>query len=79
MKNISEKYGDTFDTEKYRAKRAADQKRLEKDRLVMTHGRKKWKEFTKDALEAKKRVSKLRPGEVKKLNKKTGKWESNKK
>ena len=36
---------------------------------------KRWKEFTIDIESAKKR---LRPGEVKKFNKETGKYESNK-
>ena len=40
----------------------------------MKHG-KRWKEFAKDIESAK---SRLRPGEVKKFNKETGKYESNK-
>lgn len=42
--------------------------------LRMKHG-KRWKEFTADVEAAKNR---LRPGEVRRFNKETGKWESNK-
>ena len=49
-------------------------KRFDKDDKRMKHG-KRWKEFTKDAESAKNR---LRPGEVRKFNKETGKYESNK-
>lgn len=50
-----------------------EKKNRERD-ARMKHG-KRWKEFTRDAKSAKNR---LRPGEVKKFNKETGKWESNK-
>ena len=52
----------------------AEKKRFDKDDKKMKHG-KRWKEFTRDIESAKKR---LRPGEVKKFNKETGKYESNK-
>ena len=51
-----------------------EKKRFDKDDKRMKHG-KRWKEFTKDAESAKNR---LRPGEVRKFNKETGKYESNK-
>ena len=51
-----------------------EKKRFDKDDNKMKHG-KRWKEFTRDIESAKKR---LRPGEVKKFNKETGKYESNK-
>jgi|SaaInlV_120m_DNA_3_1039746.scaffolds.fasta_scaffold18147_2 hypothetical protein len=50
-----------------------DRKNSEQD-ARMKYG-KRWKEFTSDTEAAKNR---LRPGEVKKFNKKSGKWESNK-
>ena len=52
----------------------AEKKRFAKSDARMKHG-KKWKQFTKDAEAAKNR---LRKNEVKKFNKETGKWESNK-
>ena len=52
----------------------AEKKRFDKDDNKMKYG-KRWKEFTRDIESAKKR---LRPGEVKKFNKETGKYESNK-
>ena len=73
---IQEKYGDTFDTPKYKERRAREEKANTERDLRMKHG-KKWKEFTKDALAAKERQkNRLRPGEVKKLV--DGKWVSNK-
>jgi hypothetical protein len=51
-----------------------EKKRFDKDDNKMKYG-KRWKEFTIDIESAKKR---LRPGEVKKFNKETGKYESNK-
>jgi len=52
-----------------------DQEAKHKERDArMKHG-KRYKEFMNDAGKAKTR---LRPGEVKKYNKTTGKWESNK-
>jgi len=82
MQNINEKSDEQ--------KRAENQAAIKKRNLEMKHG-KSWREFTKDALAAKERMRKrgdirvtkqqppLRPGEVRKLNKRTGKWESNKK
>ena len=52
----------------------AEKKRFDKDDKKMKNG-KRWKEFTRDIESAKKR---LRPGEVKKFNKETGKYETNK-
>ena len=51
-----------------------EKKRFDKDDKKMKNG-KRWKEFTRDIESAKKR---LRPGEVKKFNKETGKYETNK-
>ena len=74
--SINEKYGDTFDTPKYKERRAREEKANTERDLRMKHG-KKWKEFTKDAISAKERQkNRLRPGEVKKLV--DGKWVSNK-
>ena len=74
--SINEKYGDTFDTPKQKAKDAAREKANTDKNLRMKHG-KKWRDFTKDALAAKdKERNRLRPGEVKKLV--NGKWVSNK-
>ena len=73
---IQEKYGDTFDTPKYKERRAREEKANTERDLRMKHG-KKWKEFTKDAVSAKERQkNRLKPGEVKKLV--DGKWVSNK-
>jgi len=76
-----EKYGDTFDDEKNRKKRAESEaeSKYKKDRMM--HGKKKvghskdsptYKDFVKGA-----KKSTLKPGEVKKLV--NGKWVSNKK
>ncbi len=76
-----EKYGDTFDDEKSRKKRAESEaeNKYKKDRMM--HGKKKvghskdsptYKDFVKGA-----KKSTLKPGEVKKLV--NGKWVSNKK
>jgi hypothetical protein len=77
-----EKYGDTFDDEKTRKKRAESEaeNKYKKDRMM--HGKKKvghskdsptYKEFVKKA-----KTSTLRRGEVKKYDKAKGKWVSNK-
>ena len=72
-----EKYGSTFDTPKYKERRAREEKANTERDLRMKHGKKRWKEFTKDAIAAKdKEKNRLRPGEVKKLV--NGKWVSNK-
>ena len=56
-------------------KKLSDQEKANKEKDArMKHG-KNWKKFTSDAAAAKNR---LRKGEVKKFNKETGKWESNK-
>ncbi len=74
--SINEKYGDTFDTPKYKERRAREEKANTDKNLRMKHG-KKWRDFTKDALAAKdKERNRLKPGEVKKLV--DGKWVSNK-
>ena len=72
---MTEKYGDTFDTPKEKRK-TAEKEKVNKERdLRMKHG-KKWRDFAKDALAAKdKERNRLRPGEVKKLV--NGKWVSN--
>ena len=75
-----EKYGDTFDDEKYRKKRAENEAELKYKKDRMMHGKKKvghskdsptYKQFV-----ARAKQSKLRRGEVKKLV--NGKWVSNK-
>jgi len=71
-----EKYGSTFDTPKYKERRAREEKVNTERNLRMKYG-KKWKDFTKDAFAVKdKEKTRLRPGEVKKLV--NGKWVSNK-
>tara|TARA_X000000368_G_scaffold76887_1_gene57240 strand:+ start:705 stop:989 length:285 start_codon:yes stop_codon:yes gene_type:complete len=75
-----EKYGDTFDDEKNRKKRAESESETKYKKDRMMHGKKKvghskdsktYKEFIKGA-----KKSNLKPGEVKKLV--NGKWVSNK-
>ena len=71
---MTEKYGDTFDTPKEKRK-TAEKEKVNKERdLRMKHG-KKWREFAKDAVSAKEKNS-LKRGEVRKLV--DGKWVSNK-
>jgi len=71
-----EKYGSTFDTPKYKERRAREEKVNTERNLRMKYG-KKWKDFTKDAFAVKdKEKTRLRPGEGKKLV--NGKWVSNK-
>ena len=76
-----EKYGDTFDDEKSRKKRAESEAETKYKKDRMMHGKKKvghskdsptYKDFVKGA-----KKSTLKPGEVKKLV--NGKWVSNKK
>lgn len=56
-------------------KKLKDEDKSHKERDArMKHG-KNWKQFTRDVDAAK---SRLRKGEVRKFNKETGKWESNK-
>ena len=75
-----EKYGDTFDDEKNRKKRAESESETKYKKDRMMHGKKKvghskdsktYKDFLKGA-----KKSNLKPGEVKKLV--NGKWVSNK-
>ena len=63
--DVNESRYDRYDDEK---------KKFEKSDSRMKYG-KNWNQYVKDAQSAK---NKLRPGEVKKFNKETGKWESNK-
>ena len=63
--DVNESRYDRYDNEK---------KEFEKSDSRMKYG-KNWKQYVKDAQSAK---NKLRPGEVRKFNKETGKWESNK-
>ena len=63
--DVNESRYDRYDNEK---------REFEKSDSRMKYG-KNWNQYVKDAKLAK---SKLRPGEVKKYNKETGKWESNK-
>ena len=63
--DVNESRYDRYDNEK---------KEFEKSDSRMKHG-KNWKQYVKDAQSAK---NKLRPGEVRKFNRETGKWESNK-
>ena len=72
---MNEKYGDTFDTPKYKKKAADSEKENTNRDLRMKHG-KKWRDFTKDALASKQKDKGLKRGEVKKLV--DGKWVSNK-
>lgn len=83
-----DQYGREYDTKTGKLKEARlsyygskeqrkdeESEKLNKERdLRMKHG-KNWKQFTRDVESAKKR---LRPGEVRKYDKETGKWVSNK-
>ena len=62
-------------TDRKYGKRMADKEREHKERDARMKYGKSYKKFTSDAKSAKDR---LRPGEVRKFNKETGKWESNK-
>ena len=50
--NVNEKYGDAFDTPKYRKRRARQEKANTDKELEMLHG-KSWREFTDAAIKAK--------------------------
>ena len=63
--DVNESRYDKYDDEK---------REFEKSDSRMKYG-KNWNQYVKDAQSAK---NKLRPGEVRKFNKETGKWESNK-
>lgn len=65
---------DILTDRKYGKKMADKDKEYKKRDARMKYG-KSYKKFTSDANSAKDR---LRPGEVRKFNKETGKWESNK-
>lgn len=71
--SYKEAYAGYYGSKEEREDKESD-KRDKENKLRMKHG-KRWREFTRDAVSAKDR---LRPGEVKKFNKETGKWESNK-
>ena len=62
-------------TDRKYGRKIADQEKKHKERDARMKYGKSYKKFTSDANSAKDR---LRPGEVKKYNKTTGKWESNK-
>jgi len=72
-KKVDEVYSGYYGSKEEREDKEHDQRDRER-KLRMKHG-KRWKEFTRDVEAAKNR---LRPGEVRTFNKKTGKWESNK-
>ena len=72
--SVSEMYSSDRERARRYAEYDSEKKAQYKRNMRMKHG-KNWKEFTKDAKDAKDR---LRPGEVRTFNKKTGKWESNK-
>ena len=62
-------------TDRKYGKRMANKEREHKERDARMKYGKSYKKFTSDAKAARDR---LRPGEVRKFNKETGKWESNK-
>lgn len=62
-------------TDRKYGKKMADREKEHKERDARMKYGKSYKKFTSDAKDAKDR---LRPGEVRKFNKETGKWESNK-
>ena len=77
-----EKYGDTFDDEKYKKKREENEKELKYKKDRMMHGKKKvghskdsptYKQFL-----AKAKETGLKRGEVKRYDKNKKKWVSNK-
>ena len=77
-----EKYGDTFDDEKYKKKREENEKELKYKKDRMMHGKKKTG-HSKDSPTYKQFVAKaketgLRRGEVKRYDKNKKKWVSNK-
>ena len=53
---MREKYGDTWDSEKYRKKRAEAEKELKKNKLIMQHGKKKYRDMVAKGKEAKEKV-----------------------
>ena len=53
---LKEKYGDTFDDEKYRKKTLEKEKELKKSRLIMQHGKKKYRDMMSKGKEAKEKI-----------------------
>ena len=53
---LREKYGDTFDDPKYRKKTAEKEKELKKDRLIMQHGKKKYRDMMAKGKAAKEKI-----------------------
>ena len=73
---VNEKYGDTFDTVKYKRKHSDTDKKHKESDLRMKHG-KRWSDYSDAVVAAKKKEkNRLKPGEFKKLV--DGKWVSNK-
>ena len=79
--DIYEKYGDTFETPKYKEKDAENERVNQERSDRMKYGNKKvgkdWGKF-RDAMKKAVDSKKLRPGEVKRYDKSKGKWVSNK-
>ena len=55
---LREKYGDTFDNEKERAKTAEKEKELKKKKLIMQHGKKKYLQLQQQGKKAKEKLTK---------------------
>ena len=73
--DVNEGFNSDILTDRKYAKRIADKSKEYKERDArMKHG-KNWKKFTSDVESAR---TKLRPGEVKRYDKETGKWVANK-
>ena len=79
--DIYERYGDTFDTPRYKEKARKDELAHQERNDRMKYGDKKvgkdWGKF-RDAMKKAVEKKKLRPGEVKRYDKAKGKWVSNK-
>jgi len=73
--SVNEGFKTDILTDRKYGKKMADQEKKHKERDARMKYGKSYKKFTSDANSAKDR---LRPGEVKKYNKVTKKWESNK-
>ena len=71
---MKEGYGYSHMTDKERRQDAEREKRNKEQDMRMKHG-KRWKEFTSDADKA---TDRLRPGEVKRFDKRLNRWVSNK-
>ena len=74
-KKMEEGFKTDILTDRRYAKRVAAKEKEYKERDARMKYGKSYKKFTSDANSARDR---LRPGEVRKFNKETGKWESNK-